>query len=156
MRSPWLSIILDHGEHTSSKQLKSFSSGSLKIDIGRPSRAVPVTPPCVRNRTRWFDTIKQVDMGLICSCRAFGVVSRHCRFNPFCVSRGITPTFHSEGQFRLNLLVLSLSGHDINVLLASSYRSGLRFITGYWPPNPLCPLLTSARRSGNLTIASVR
>ena len=30
------------------------------IDIGRPSQAVPVTPPCVRNRTRRFDTIKRL------------------------------------------------------------------------------------------------
>jgi len=34
-------------EFASKKKLK-------KIDIGRPSRAFPVTPPCVRVRTRRF------------------------------------------------------------------------------------------------------
>jgi len=31
-----------------------------RIDIGRPSQAVPVTPPCIRVRTRrfgWFDSL---------------------------------------------------------------------------------------------------
>jgi len=30
-----------------------------RMDIGRPSRAVPVTPPCVRVRTRRFDQVKR-------------------------------------------------------------------------------------------------
>ena len=33
----------------------------LGIDIGRPSQAFPVTPPCVRVRTRRFGSVKQFD-----------------------------------------------------------------------------------------------
>jgi len=35
-------------------------AGSQAIDIGRPSQAVPVTPPCIRVRTRrfgWFNSL---------------------------------------------------------------------------------------------------
>jgi hypothetical protein len=48
------------------------------IDIGRPSRAFPVTPPCVRVRTRRFGwlSVSQVDLfdtGLSVSCDALGI-----------------------------------------------------------------------------------
>ena len=36
---------------------------SAHIDIGRPSQAVPVTPPCIRVRTRRFDRVEPSTSG---------------------------------------------------------------------------------------------
>ena len=36
---------------------------ALGIDIGRPSRAFPVTPPCVRVRTRRFGSVERSSDG---------------------------------------------------------------------------------------------
>ena len=93
--------------------------GYSKIDIGRPSQAFPVTPPCVRVRTRRF--------GRLCGFfrRAFGCAHRHRHFGPFPgASWGFTPVPFREGQTHLD--VLPLYAHEIRVLLATPNRSGLR------------------------------
>ncbi len=78
------------------------------------------------------------------------------RFGPFIRShRGFTPTLCHKGQFQLDFP--SLCAHESRVLLTTPFtpliegdRSGLPHLR-----RVLCPLLTSAWRSGNLKIASV-
>ena len=64
LRSEWRQDISNHHAeemHDDAKQEFINVRAQLKeqIDIGRPSRVFPVTPPGVRVRTRRFDQVKQ-------------------------------------------------------------------------------------------------
>ena len=104
-------------------------------DRGGPRGPAPPTRPCVRVRTGRF-------------VRSFRFALRHARFSPFPrLPRGFTPRRDGEGQFQLDLLLLS--AHESCVLLAPAVRAfgSSRSL--------LCPLLTSAARSARLPARSV-
>ena len=113
--------------------------GLQAIDIGRLSRAFPVTPPCVQVRTRRFGRLsrtRQPGFQWSGRRRASWTLADGLRASPL-------PRPRSTPKVWLSLAIESTTpAHH-------SFRSGLR------SKDLLCPLLTSATRSGDLTILSV-
>ncbi len=86
-----------------------------------------------------------------CRSRALPVAGEHEQAFPNGL-RGFTPTLRREGQFQLDFPLLTI--HETCVLLAAPFNS----LRGPFGPSAfglLCPLLTSAPRSGNLAVSSV-
>ena len=149
------------------------SGGHSPIDIGRPSRAFPVTPPCVRVRTRRFGWLGvRPNHQRFGRRRAFGHSLRHGQFGPFAAGRrGYTPTLRPKGQpigwVFCRLLPMSRASYSPLHLLPgggapfgpSAWRSRPCDLWLFLPfrasvpveradgPRLLCPLLTSAPRS---------
>jgi len=148
---------------------------STNRDRGGPCGPTPPTPPCVRVRTRRFDPVEHATKQpaeLLGVCRAFSRARRRLRLGPFrCGLRGFTPSTSREGQ--LQLVVLPLAAHEItsptcrsrsfgpsSAVPGSAYPLAASFDLAV-PHEPcrrhglLCPLLTSATRSGPLAAPSV-
>src|SRR5205823_4448631 len=92
---------------------------------------------------------------MLCGCRAFGFGRRRDRFDLLHVpARGFTPVRHRQAQFEL--VWRSRFGHETPDLFALSFNplSGTVWAFGR-RTGLLCPLLTSAPRSGRLATASV-
>ena len=95
-----------------------------------------------------------------CGCRAFGFDRRRDRFDLLHrPARGFTPAGHRQGQFEL--VWRSRFGHETPDLLALSFNPLSGTVRAFGRPflgrmvGLLCPLLTSALRSGRLTASSV-
>jgi hypothetical protein len=150
--------------------------GSSCIDIGRPSRAVPVTPPCVRVRTRRFGLVEPSNRAsvhqMLGGCRAFSIVLHRGPLGPFTVRlRGFTPTLGHEGQLQLGfcrlrpmsrtaywpLQSVRAFGRSFPVRRAQPFLPFRASVSIEWTDCIclLCPLLTSATRSGHLAVTSV-
>ena len=97
---------------------------------------------------------------MCCACRVFEFGRRRDRFDLLRVpARGFTPARHRQGQ--LELVWRSRCGHETPDLLALSFNPFSGTVRAFGRPflekmaGLLCPLLTSAPRSGPLTGSSV-
>ena len=92
---------------------------------------------------------------MLCGCRAFGVARRHDRFDLLRVpTRGFTPAGHRQVQ--LKLVWRLLCGHETSGLLALSFNPSSGTVRAFSRRAGLLRLLlTSASRSGPLTVSSV-
>ena len=97
---------------------------------------------------------------MLCGCRAFGFGRRRDRFDLLPVqARGFTPAGHRQVQ--LELLWRSRCSHERSDLLTLSFNPFSGTVRAFGRPflemmaGLLCPLLTSALRSGRLTTSSV-
>src|SRR5882672_10222252 len=92
---------------------------------------------------------------MLCGCRAFGFGRRRGRFDLLHVpARGFTPAGPRQGQ--LELVWRSHCGHETPDLLALSFNPFSGTVRAFGQhAGLLCPLLTSALRSGRLTTSSV-
>src|ERR1700737_2352838 len=90
-----------------------------------------------------------------CGCRAFGFGRRRDRFDLLHVpTRGFTPVRHRQAQFEL--VWRSRFGHETPDLFALSFNPLSGTVRAFGRRTGLlCPLLTSAPRSGRLATASV-
>jgi len=90
-----------------------------------------------------------------CGCRVFGFGRRRDRFDLLPVgARGFTPARHRQGQ--LELVWRSRRGHETSDLLALSFNPFSGTVRAFGRRTGLlCPLLTSAPRSGCLAASSV-
>src|SRR5215831_5131416 len=91
-----------------------------------------------------------------CRCRAFGFGCRRDRFDLLSLpGRGFTPTRHRQGQRQL--VWRSHCGHEMSDLLAPSFNPFSGTVRAFdRHAGLLCPLLTSAPRSGCLAASSVQ
>src|ERR1700680_2906050 len=92
---------------------------------------------------------------MCCACRVFGCGRRRDRFDLLRVpARGFTPARHRQGQFELAWR--SRCGHETPDLLALSFNPSSGTVRAFdRRTGLLCPLLTSAPRSGCLAASSV-
>src|ERR1700731_3428570 len=90
-----------------------------------------------------------------CGCQAFAFGYRRDRFDLLHVPvQGFTPAGHRQGQFELAWR--SRCGHETPDLLALSFNPSSGTVRAFGQrAGLLCPLLTSALRSGRLTASSV-
>ncbi len=126
------------------------------IDIGRPSRAFPVTPPYIRIT---YTAVRQMQSGWYAHPNR-GVVSR-CTSREFIPDAGHAPNTSPDAvsPLRRRRLLPSLpfrpSAKDVAVrpICFSTFR--FRSASLASPASHLlCPLLTSAMRSGSLSTPS--
>ena len=120
------------------------------VDAGRPLVA--------HHRTqRRFYVVWVTDRlhEMLCGCRAFGFGRRRDRFDLLHVpARGFTPAGHRQVQ--LELVWRSRCGHETPDLLALSFNPLSGTVRAFGRrADLLCPLLTSAPRSGRLAASSV-
>ena len=92
---------------------------------------------------------------VLCECRAFGFGRRRDRFDLSPVpARGFTPVRYRQGQ--LQLVWRSHCGHETSDLLALSFNPSSGTVRAFGRRiGLLCPLLTSAPRSGCFAASSV-
>jgi hypothetical protein len=117
------------------------------IGIGGASQLLPPTPPYVRVRIRRFAGLN--GKSLFCCHRSFDISNRRASFDS---SDQRQSGFHPFPPFRGRLSGIQSHGQcDITASTRHFQRSGLRRNSF----RLLCPLLTSALRSGRLTATSV-
>src|SRR5713226_7824823 len=92
---------------------------------------------------------------MCCACRVFGFGRRRDRFDLLRVpARCFTPARHRQGQ--LELVWRSRFGHETPDLIALSFTPFSGTVRAFGRRTGLlCPLLTSAPRSGCLAASSV-
>src|SRR5467141_3460746 len=120
------------------------------VDAGRPLVAHHCTQRCLYV-VRVTDRLHEMR----CGCRAFGFGRRRDRFDLLHVpARGFTPVRHRQAQFEL--VWRSRFGHETPDLFALSFNPLSGTVRAFGRRTGLlCPLLTSAPRSGRLATASV-